>query len=96
MADLPGFRRKVLRADMRTGRGSTLGPETSRRARWWELLLECGHQEERDVLYRSLGDPQRRDDAWRRRRTAADVLPAPRRVICLACRSRVIREARRG
>lgn len=26
-----------------SGRGSVLGPNTSRRNRWWDLFLECGH-----------------------------------------------------
>jgi hypothetical protein len=69
----------------RTGRGSTLGPDTTRRTRWWELPLECGHTEQRTVRYRPHGDPKRSDDAWRRRRTAADILPAPTRVRCGQC-----------
>jgi hypothetical protein len=37
------------------------------------------------VRYRPLGDPKRTDDAWRTKRSAADILPAPRRAICPEC-----------
>lgn len=92
LPDLPGIRRAVMTAELRTGRGSMLGPDTTRRARWWDLVLECGHQEEREALYRPAGDPQRGDDPWRRKRTGGDVLPAPRRVICSECRAAALRE----
>jgi hypothetical protein len=78
--------RQVSRARLKAGRGSYLGPATSRRARWWELALECGHQAERPARYRPLGDKDRQDEAWRRKRSAADVLPAPKRARCPECR----------
>lgn len=70
---------------IRVGRGGTLGPDTTRRVRWYELLLECGHTEQRTVRYRHMDDRERQDDAWRRRRSVADALPAPRRVRCGQC-----------
>lgn len=44
--------RKVERAMTRSGRGSFLGPDTSRRAHWWDLKLSCGHHAERAVRRR--------------------------------------------
>jgi hypothetical protein len=75
----------VVKFSLNSGRGSYLGPATARRVRWWELDLVCGHHVQRDARYRQLGDPLRMDDAWRRSRTVADLLPAPLRVRCEQC-----------
>jgi hypothetical protein len=76
--------RGVSAASLRSGRGSFLGPDTSRRARWWGLDLECGHKTERTVRYRRLpaGEVQR---GGTQHRNADDVLPAPKRVRCEQC-----------
>jgi hypothetical protein len=74
--------RHVASSQMRTGRGSTLGPDTSRRARWWVLELDCDHTEERSVRYVPRAHPQR---GGTQHRSADDVLPAPRRVLCGLC-----------
>jgi hypothetical protein len=74
---------------LKSGRGGLLGPATTRRARWWEMHLECGHDAERTVRYRPQGD-----DGWpvqrggTQHRSRDDILPAPRRVLCStgACR----------
>lgn len=39
--------RPVIGSIRRAGRGSVLGPDTNRRAHWWELTLVCGHIVER-------------------------------------------------
>jgi len=71
------------------GRGGVLGPDTSRRTRWWELDLECGHRVERTARYRP------RDDGWptqrggTQHRSADAVLPAPAKVRCEFCRQLV-------
>jgi len=67
---------------LREGRGSVLGPDTSRRTRWWEMRLECGHTVERIVHYRPVPNPDRGGTQHRRR---SDVLPPPRRVRCEFC-----------
>lgn len=77
--------RAVVKSHLHSGRGSTLGPDTARRTRWYDLDLECGHAVQRTAKYRPQGDPERTDDGWRRSRTAADVLPAPKRVRCEYC-----------
>lgn len=77
--------RAVVKSQLNVGRGSTLGPDTVRRTRWYDLDLECGHAVQRTARYRPLGDSKHTDDAWRRRRTSADVLPAPQRVRCEFC-----------
>lgn len=74
--------RPVARATLRTGRGSLLGPATSRRTHWWKLRLSCGHLVERRARYRPLpGHP----GSWPRSRSASDVVPAPRRARCDQC-----------
>jgi hypothetical protein len=75
--------RAVCSFRRREGRGSVLGPDTVRRARWWELELECGHRVERFVRYRPQDRPQR---GGTQHRSGSDVLPAPRRVRCELCR----------
>lgn len=65
-----------------SGRGSVLGPDTSRRTRWWELRLECGHEVERTVRYSKRPGPAAR---YSRARSGSDVLPAPKRVRCELC-----------
>ncbi len=66
---------------IREGRGSFLGPDTDRRARWWEMRAECGHVIERTVRYSPLGEGRGKV----RSRSRVDVLPAPVRVRCEHC-----------
>lgn len=84
--ELVGLRRAPLRAvrsaEMLSGRGSVLGPDTSRRARWWVLDLECGHRVERGVRYRQQLHTRRGQAGAR---LASDVLPAPARARCGSC-----------
>jgi hypothetical protein len=68
----------VKSAKLEQGRGSVLGPDTDRWARWWALELFCGHTVERPVRYR----PTRRRQ---RTRSRSDVLPAQKRVRCERC-----------
>jgi hypothetical protein len=67
---------------LREGRGSVLGPDTSRRTRWWDMQLECGHKVERIVRYRPLYPTQR---GGTQHRSRSDVLPPPHRVRCEFC-----------
>lgn len=83
--------RAVVKSHLHSGRGSALGPDTSRRARWYDLDLECGHAVQRDARYRSRSDAESQDDSWRRRRTVADVLPPPKRVRCAQCQGIIAR-----
>jgi hypothetical protein len=76
--------RKVAGASLSSGRGSFLGPATSRRARWWTLRLACGHAVERTVRYRQL-PPAERQRGGTQHRSADDILHAPRRVRCEQC-----------
>ena len=69
----------VLKAERRAGRGGLLGGDTTRRARWWSLTLDCGHVTERTVRYRPSSNPQR---GGTQHRDIDDALPAPRRVRC--------------
>lgn len=73
--------RKVTKAQRHAGRGSFLGGDTSRRSRWWDLTLECGHHEERTCRYKPLAGG--RDGT--RHRSADDILPAPARARCHQC-----------
>lgn len=68
---------------LREGRGSVLGPDTSRRTKWWVLTLECGHRVERVVKYKPAAGFTRGGTSHRSR---DDVLPAPRKVRCRNCR----------
>lgn len=70
------------------GRGGVLGPDTSRRTRWWEMTLDCGHYAERTVRYSPRTDGYVRSRGGTQHRSGADVLPAPERVLCRsgACR----------
>jgi hypothetical protein len=68
-----------------SGRGSVLGPDTSRRTKWFELRLSCGHEVERAVRYRSLGPRASRGGT--QHRSGRDVLPPPRRVRCEHCQA---------
>lgn len=79
--------RAVVKQSLHSGRGSVLGPDTARRQRWYDLDLECGHAVQRTARYRHMDDRQRQDEAWRRKRSAADVLPAPKRVRCEHCQA---------
>lgn len=74
------LRARVGEARLHEGRGSVLGPDTSRRTRWWEMTLECGHIVERTVKY----DPKR-ERPFRRARSLGDVLPPPTRARCEQC-----------
>lgn len=67
------------------GRGGLLGPDTSRRTRWWELDLECGHRAERTVRYRPIRAPRARSRGGTQHRSGGDVLPPPKRVLCHQC-----------
>lgn len=84
MAKAPLAWREVAKAVLCTGRGSFLGPATSRRARWWDLTLECGHVVQRSARYRSL-PPAERQRGGTQHRLSEDVLPAPRRARCCQC-----------
>lgn len=68
---------------LREGRGGLLGGDTNRRTRWWDALLECGHQQERTVKYA----PRPRSAGLRAARSLRDVLPPPRRMRCETCPS---------
>lgn len=78
---------RVVRPDpapiLESGRGGVLGPDTTRRARWWVLALECGHTVERSARYRP--DPGRAWSLRSRARSRSDVLPPPARVRCEEC-----------
>lgn len=74
--------RQVEHAQIRTGRGRSLGPDRTRRARWWVLDLDCGHQVIRIVRYKPLERPQR---GGIQHRSLTDVLPVPERVRCEEC-----------
>lgn len=76
---------KVTDAQLRTGRGSVLGPDTTRRTRWWELTLECGDKTERNAAYQR---ERSHGDKWDPR-VAEDLLPPPKRVVCETCSSAV-------
>jgi predicted RNA-binding Zn-ribbon protein involved in translation (DUF1610 family) len=69
---------------LREGRGGILGPDTSRRTRWWEVALDCGHHTERIVRYAPRADGRTRRGGTQHR-SLDDVLPAPRRVRCEFC-----------
>jgi hypothetical protein len=76
------------------GRGGLLGPATSRRTRWWEMVLSpCGHKVERTVRYRPLENPGARSRGGTQHRSADAVLPAPKRVRCEFCRAAARRSA---
>jgi hypothetical protein len=89
----PACWRAVVNAERRTGRGSMLGPDTSRRARWWELELQCGHKTYRTVRYKPSGNPQR---GGTQHRDINDVLPAPKRVRCELCEAAAARQGGNG
>jgi hypothetical protein len=84
--------RDVMSSRLTTGRGSLLGPDTSRRAKWYVLDLECGHRVERSARFRPLPNPSR---GGTQHRSRSDALPPPRKVRCEVCapvrRSPVIR-----
>ena len=50
------WRKVVSGSHIHEGRGSILGPDTSRRTRWYRLKLECGHEVERVVKYTRIGN----------------------------------------
>lgn len=71
------------RPNWTTGRGSLVGGDTTRRARWWELRLSCGHEVERTVRYLPAEHAASRGGT--QHRSGADVAPAPKRVRCEFC-----------
>lgn len=75
------------------GRGSFLGPDTSRRTHWWEMTLECGHRTERTVRYGPRTDGLPRTRGGTQHRSLYDVLPHPKRVRCDDCYLQQKREA---
>lgn len=81
MNTIPPFRKVVSASHVREGRGSLIGPDTSRRTRWRELTLECGHVVERIVKYRKIGNPR----GGTQSRKLIDVLPPPEKVRCEVC-----------
>src|SRR5262249_46521921 len=83
----PGLWRAVVKATPRSGRGSILGPDTSRRAHWWDLNLDgCGHLVQRTARFRPLQPPQIRSRGGTSHRSWDDARPAPNRVRCEQCR----------
>jgi hypothetical protein len=83
--------RAIVSAELRVGRGSVLGPDTTRRARWWELGLKCGHNTQRTVRYERSDNPQR---GGTQHRDIGEVLPAPKRVRCELCEAAAARKER--
>lgn len=77
--------RAVVSSSVRVGRGSVLGPDTSRRVRWWHCELECGHIAEPKVRYARAASGSPRANGWHPRPLGA-ALPAPKRCRCSACR----------
>ena len=75
--------RTVTESYWRSGRGSLLGGDTSRRVRWWELQLECGHTVQRFLRYTKQDRPNR-SGGWTSREID-DALPPPRHVHCDYC-----------
>jgi len=82
---LPAPWREVTNSRMHEGRGSVLGGDTSRRARWWQLRLICGHVTERAVRYGPHRDGWPAQVGGTQHRSKDDVLPAPKRVRCKQC-----------
>jgi hypothetical protein len=88
MSDGPAPWRKVTAVSgPRSGRGSLLGPDTTRRAHWWELELECGHRADRDVRFGPHKDGRTRQRGGTQHRSLGDMLPAPGRVRCTDCKA---------
>ena len=76
--------REVTASRLTAGRGGLLGPDTSRRAKWYTLDLDCGHRVERNARFRPLPNPSR---GGTQHRSRSDALPPPRKVRCEACPS---------
>lgn len=78
------WRKVEKKLGLGAGRGSFLGPDTTRRTKWWNLKLTCGHEVERTVKYfpRSDGFVQRGGTQHRSRN---DVRPPPKKVRCEYC-----------
>lgn len=70
----------VVEARERSGRGGILGPSTSRRTRWYDLTLECGHIVERTPEYEDR-DPSLKGQP----RNWHQALPPPERARCDFC-----------
>jgi hypothetical protein len=85
VADGSPWRNVVKVTGPHAGRGGYLGPDTSRRAKWWVLDLDCGHTTERSVRYGPRKDGYPRQRGGTQRRSLNDVLPAPKRVQCHFC-----------
>ncbi len=75
------WRKVVSSSHIHEGRGSILGPDTSRRTRWYVLALECGHEVERVVKYEPIG--KRRGGTTQRK--LSDVKLPPKKVRCDYC-----------
>jgi len=71
------IRRDVKSAVLRTERI----PGTSRRTRWWDLELSCGHKVTRPVRYQKKNPAQTKGT----RRPVSDALPPQQRVSCPDC-----------
>lgn len=78
--------RKVTAARRKAGH-TGLGGVTTRKSRWWELTLDCGHTAERTVRYGPRTDGWPRQRGGTQHRSTADILPAPGRVRCERCPS---------
>lgn len=76
------WRRVIGDPVLRSGRGSVLGGDTTRRTRWWDMTLDCGHTAERTVRYRAEEGARR---GGTQRRSRSDILPSPARVRCSTC-----------
>jgi hypothetical protein len=78
--------RQVVKAEgPREGRGGLLSGLTERRARWWDLDLDCGHRVQRSARYGPHKDGYPRQHGGTQHRSRDDVLPAPKHVRCEHC-----------
>lgn len=78
--------RKVVKATPMAGRGGLMGGDTSRRRLWWDLVLDCDHEVQRDMRYRPLSDGEH--PILGANRPVADRLPPPKRARCDDCDQR--------
>ena len=70
------------RDDFHEGRNHVFA-HTDRTSRWWELILNCGHEVIRPVRYTE--NPSDKTYRPYNGRSSADALPAPKRVYCEEC-----------
>lgn len=83
VADLRDYPlRRVTNAELRSGK-----PILSHmlNIRWWNLVLECGHVEERGVRYKPGSHGKKGYALMHQLPDVATVLPAPKRVRCSFC-----------